>query len=79
MKVEYELEIKSIDELLILEINHRVSKAVKSLHSANGLTSAQFKELEADKNSLEKLEVFIGAQALVNNLKEKIDFILEQK
>lgn len=77
VEVESKLIIKDLDDLLLFEINERVKSY---MHTAKEdylkFEETDIEIMKMDKKSLE--ECFsIGPQGIINNLKSKLDFLIE--
>lgn len=76
MKLEWNMEIKTPDDLLLLEINDRIHQLSWDKVQSNSKIIAS---LKIDKKSLQE---YVGAsnngkRIMAKNLIEKIDYILE--
>jgi|GEM_PF-4052060 adenylate kinase family enzyme len=76
MKLEWNMEIKTPDDLLLLEINDRIHQLSWDKVKSNSKIIAS---LKIDKKSLQE---YVGASnkgkmIMAKNLIEKIDYILE--
>lgn len=77
MKVGYEYEIKTPDEILLLDIKERVDWVLNNLKYADSKKEV----LKMDLESLQKLNnnALSDYEVLVNNLIAKINYILPDK
>lgn len=76
MNIEYKNEIKSPDQLLLLEINERVYYSLLTLKDGMKVNQLDIDILEIDKDSLKEYKGH--SEVMANNLLKKIDFILKE-
>lgn len=81
IKIERNLKIEDLDELLLIEINERVKSAIKMLKKGSPIDENDIKCLEIDKNSVNDVFQEIGSirKMFAKNLVDKIDYIIEKQ
>ena len=79
MKIERNLKIADLDDLLLIEINERVKSTIYRLKNDLDIDENDLKLLEIDKNSIDEVfrEISSSRQMFAENLVNKIDYIIE--
>lgn len=80
MDIEYKLEVKTMNHLLLLEINNRVKIALGLVKKGSKVRKVDLEILKIDKSSLENSKRDFGhGLIMANNLISKIDYILKSQ
>lgn len=81
MEMEYKVEIKDPEFLLLLEINERVEEAIFDIINNDKVGSTNIECLKIDKESIKDLsqDVTSISKEMALNLVKKIDYIIDKE